>query len=56
MGLNPMAGVVIGFRHAILGSEASWSLMGLSLAASVALFLAGLLVFKRMERRFADVI
>lgn len=56
MGLNPMTGVVIGFRHCLLGSEASWQLMGLSCFVSVALFVCGLLVFRRMERRFADVI
>jgi lipopolysaccharide transport system permease protein len=56
MGLNPMAGVVIGFRHALLGSEASWGVMGLSLGVSVFLFVSGLLIFRRMETRFADVI
>jgi lipopolysaccharide transport system permease protein len=56
MGLNPMAGVVVGFRHAILGSPASWSLMGLSLAVSVFLFVSGLFIFRRMESVFADVI
>lgn len=56
MGLNPMAGVVIGFRHALLGSEASWQVMGLSLAVSVFLFVSGLFIFRRMERRFADII
>lgn len=55
-GLNPMAGVVVGFRHAILGSPASWSLMGLSLAVSLFLFVAGLFIFRRMETVFADVI
>jgi len=55
-GLNPMAGVVVGFRHAILGTPASWSLMGLSLAVSVFLFVAGLFIFRRMETVFADVI
>ncbi len=56
IGLNPMAGVVLGFRHAILGSPASWSLMGLSLAVSLFLFVAGLFIFRRMESVFADVI
>jgi lipopolysaccharide transport system permease protein len=56
MGLNPMAGVVLGFRYALLGSAAPWSVMGLSLAVSLTLFVFGLLVFGRMERRFADVI
>jgi lipopolysaccharide transport system permease protein len=56
MGLNPMAGVVLGFRHALLGSAESWSVMGLSLAVSGFLFLSGLLIFRRMECQFADVI
>jgi lipopolysaccharide transport system permease protein len=56
MGLNPMAGVVIGFRHALLGTEASWQVMGVSLLVSVFLFIFGLLIFRRMENRFADVI
>jgi homopolymeric O-antigen transport system permease protein len=56
MGLNPMAGVVLGFRHALLGSPLSWSLAAVSLASSVVLFVAGLLFFARLERRFADVI
>ena len=56
MGLNPMAGVVLGFRYAILGSPSPWPVMGLSLTVSVLLFIAGLLIFRRMERRFADII
>jgi lipopolysaccharide transport system permease protein len=56
MGLNPMAGIVIGFRHAILGTPASWQVMGVSLAVSLLLFVCGLFIFRRMERRFADII
>jgi len=54
--LNPMAGVVIGFRHALLGTPGSWELMGISLGVSLLLFIAGLLIFRRMENRFADII
>ncbi len=56
MGLNPMAGVVIGFRHALLGSEANWQVIEVSLATSVVLFVSGLLIFRRMEDKFADII
>jgi len=55
-GLNPMTGVVVGFRHAILGTEISWALVGVSLTTSVILFVSGLMIFRRMERKFADVI
>lgn len=56
VGLNPMAGVVIGFRHALLGSPASWNIVAVSMATSVVMFIFGLLIFRRMESRFADVI
>jgi lipopolysaccharide transport system permease protein len=56
MGLNPMTGVVLGFRYSLLGSASPWPIMGLSLAMSLAIFAAGLLIFRRMERRFADII
>jgi len=56
LNLNPMAGVVIGFRHALLGSTADWSVMGSALGISVLLFVSGLLIFRRMENRFADII
>lgn len=54
--LNPMAGIVEGFRHAILGSSMSWTVAGPAMAISVLLFVTGLLFFRRMERSFADVI
>lgn len=56
MGLNPMTGMVIGFRYALLGTPASWAVMGTSLAVSVVVFVSGLYIFRRMELRFADVI
>ena len=56
MGLNPMAGVVLGFRAALLGSPVHARVTEISLAVSVFLFVAGLLIFRRMERRFADLI
>jgi lipopolysaccharide transport system permease protein len=55
-GLNPMVGVVVGFRHAILGSPVSWLQIAISLSVSLFLFVGGLLVFRRMEHYFADVI
>ena len=56
VGLNPMAGMVMGFRHALLGSPASWTLMSISLVTSLLLFVFGLFIFRRMELRFADII
>jgi len=54
-GLNPMAGVVEGFRWALLGNGQAPGLMtGVSAAIAIALFFSGLAYFRRMERSFAD--
>lgn len=54
--LNPMAGLISGFRAALLGRATDWSLVGVSVIESVALLALGLIVFQQMERRFADII
>jgi lipopolysaccharide transport system permease protein len=55
--LNPMVGVVEGFRWGILGaSNAPGPMVAVSSAAALALLLSGALYFRRMERTFADVI
>jgi lipopolysaccharide transport system permease protein len=56
--LNPMVGVIDGFRWAILGGDSNIYLPGfaLSLALVVLLFMSGIWYFRRMERKFADVI
>ncbi|GAB6165781.1 ABC transporter permease [Thermostilla marina] len=57
-GLNPMAGVIEGFRWAILGtaSPPSVHLLAASTAATLAILVGGAFYFRRMERLFADVI
>lgn len=56
-GLNPMAGVVEGFRWALLGTESpDWVLMGVSASVVTLLFIGGVFYFRRMERTFADVV
>ncbi|NQU10868.1 ABC transporter permease [bacterium] len=55
-GLNPMAGVVEGFRWALLGTPAPGSLLWVSVGVVVLLLVGGLAYFRRMERNFADVI
>jgi len=56
--LNPMVGVIDGFRWSILGGQASLYLPGLALSlATAALFLvSGIWYFRKTERSFADVI
>jgi lipopolysaccharide transport system permease protein len=56
-GLNPMAGVVEGFRWAILGNgPAPTALLLSSLMVGLLLLTSGVLVFRRMERNFADIV
>ena len=56
-GLNPMAGVVEGFRWALLGTQTGPGLMvGLSALVAVLLLISGAFYFRRMERTFADII
>jgi lipopolysaccharide transport system permease protein len=56
-GLNPMAGVVEGFRFALLGQEAPPAgMVAISAAVAVALLAGALVYFRRVERTFADVI
>ena len=56
-GINPMAGVVEGFRWALFGANtAPGPIILVSAAAAVALLVSGALYFRRMERSFADVI
>jgi lipopolysaccharide transport system permease protein len=56
--INPMAGVVTGFRWALLGQPEtiSFSSLAISGAISLLIFISGLYFFRRMERVFADMI
>ena len=55
--MNPMAGVVEGFRWAILGtSQVSPGLLAVSSAIAAVLLVSGLYYMRRMEPLFADVI
>lgn len=56
MALNPMTGVIGGFRWALLGQPFPGGLMWLSYVVVVFLLVSGLFYFKRMERVFADVV
>lgn len=56
--LNPMVGVIDGFRWAILGGEAKlyWPGFTLSMGLVALLFVGGIWYFRAYERSFADVI
>jgi homopolymeric O-antigen transport system permease protein len=55
-GLNPMAGVVEGFRWALLGTPAPGAIIWVSTGASLAVLVSGAFYFRRMERIFADTV
>jgi lipopolysaccharide transport system permease protein len=56
-GINPMAGVIEGFRWALLGTAtAPGPMLIISALAALALLVSGGLYFRRMEKTFADVV
>lgn len=55
-GLYPMAGVIEGFRSALLGTNPiPWDLIGMGTVTALILAISGAFYFRRMERIFADV-
>lgn len=55
-GLYPMAGVIEGFRSALLGAiPMPWDMIGVGSLTALLMFISGMLYFRRMERVFADV-
>jgi lipopolysaccharide transport system permease protein len=56
-GINPMVGVVEGFRWALLGTDtAPGPMMIVSFAVASLILISGVYYFRRMEKNFADVI
>jgi len=55
--LNPMTGVIDGFRWSILGTVTpNWGTLIISTVSVIVVFISGLFYFVRMEKTFADVI
>jgi lipopolysaccharide transport system permease protein len=55
-GLNPMVGVVEGFRWVLLGTPAPGPMLLVSCLVALAVLVAGAFYFRRMEKTFADVV
>lgn len=55
-GLNPLAGVIEGFRWALLGTSPPSSLIAVSVVVVIAILISGAFYFRRMEKTFADVV
>ncbi len=57
LALNPMGGVIKAYRASLLSHiPIDWSLLGISAAIIVLLFLSGLYYFRKIEKTFADVV
>ena len=54
--LNPMAGLITGIRSSLLNLSFSWQDIWISGTISMGLFVIGIFYFKKVERRFADII
>jgi lipopolysaccharide transport system permease protein len=54
--LNPIVGVIEGYRACLLGSPMPWAYIWPGMITAVALLIGGAYYFKRMERVFVDVI
>ncbi len=55
-GLNPMAGVIEGFRWALLGTQMPGAMILVSVGVVVFLLVSGAFYFRRMEQYYADVV
>jgi lipopolysaccharide transport system permease protein len=55
-GINPMAGVIQGFRWALLGTQPPDLLFLVSVAVVIVLLITGLIYFRQMEDSFADIV
>jgi lipopolysaccharide transport system permease protein len=53
--LNPLTGIIEGYRSAFFGTPWDWSALGISAAVTSAMLLFGLYYFRKTERRFADI-
>lgn len=56
LSLNPMTGLIEGFRSAFLGKPFDLELIATSFGVAIALFVFGIAYFEKVERRFADII
>ena len=54
--LNPMAGLIGGFRTAVLGGPINWGSLTVAAAATIGLLIVASIQFRRMEHQFADIV
>ncbi|MDA7980963.1 MAG: ABC transporter permease [Pirellulales bacterium] len=56
LAVNPAHGLILNFRAAIFGTEFDAACLGVSTASAAMVFILGGITFRRVERRFADII
>ena len=56
MALNPLTGIIEGFRSSLFGRPIDWSILGISTGVTFAVLIYSAYTFRRMERTFADVV
>ena len=56
LALNPLAGIIEGYRASLFGREMDWAALGLSSLVTLALLVYSAYAFRRMEKSFADVV
>lgn len=54
--LNPLTGLIDGFRAALFARAINWATLAISAAITLAMLVYAAYVFKRMERTFADIV
>ena len=56
LAINPMTGIVDGFRSAIMGKPFDFQSLSISITVCIVTLVGGLMYFRRIERQFADII
>ena len=56
LGINPLCGVIEGFRWSLVGTRPPLMMLAISAVVSLVLLVTGLFFFRRIERSFADLI
>jgi lipopolysaccharide transport system permease protein len=54
--LNPLAGIIMGFRASLLGGKFYWTPFAISVVVTVCLLVYAAYAFRRMEKNFADIV
>lgn len=54
--LNPLTGILNGFRSSLFGQEIDWASLGISAGFTVSLLVYSAFFFRRMEKNFADIV